>query len=71
LLWTSCNDHSDDNFIVTFIDVLLLKIAVSATCNGLYDAALEQAMTCACVQVWKRQKERVKWLAGGVYRLLD
>ena len=30
--------------------MLLLKIAVSAITNGIYDVVLEQAMTCACVQ---------------------
>lgn len=29
---------------------MLFKIIVSAVCNGVYDALLEQALTCSCVQ---------------------
>ena len=50
VFWTSCDEHPDKNFVELFIHVLLLKIGVSAVTNGIYDAILEQAMTCACVQ---------------------
>ena len=50
ILWTSCDDHPELNFIELFIHVLLLKIGISAVANGIYDAILEQALTCACVQ---------------------
>jgi len=48
--YESCYDHPEYNFIELFIYILLFKIAISATVNGLYDATLEFAMTCACVQ---------------------
>eukprot|EP00615_Pteridomonas_danica_P012061 CAMPEP_0114359918 /NCGR_PEP_ID=MMETSP0101-20121206/23400_1 /TAXON_ID=38822 ORGANISM="Pteridomonas danica, Strain PT" /NCGR_SAMPLE_ID=MMETSP0101 /ASSEMBLY_ACC=CAM_ASM_000211 /LENGTH=586 /DNA_ID=CAMNT_0001503747 /DNA_START=137 /DNA_END=1897 /DNA_ORIENTATION=- len=50
IYWTSCDEHPNMNFVEMFIKVLLLKIAISASLNGIYDAILEQAMTCACVQ---------------------
>lgn len=48
--WTSCQDHPEKDFITLFIQVLLFKIIVSAVINGVYDAVMELAFTCACVQ---------------------
>ena len=50
IYWTSCDEHPELNFFQFFFEVLLLKIAISAVTNGLYDAVLEFGMTCACVQ---------------------
>jgi len=49
-LWTSCEAHPNLNVVEFFVRVMVLKIAVSALVNGLYDAILEFAMTCPCVQ---------------------
>lgn len=49
--WSSCDEHPEKDIISLFIQVLLLKIVVSAVVNGVYDAVMEQAFTCACVQV--------------------
>ena len=49
-LWTSCEEHPQYNFFELFLHVLLLKIAISASLNGLYDAILEMLLTCPCVQ---------------------
>eukprot|EP00927_Polykrikos_kofoidii_P080678 TRINITY_DN7761_c0_g1_i1.p1 TRINITY_DN7761_c0_g1~~TRINITY_DN7761_c0_g1_i1.p1 ORF type:complete len:376 (-),score=58.21 TRINITY_DN7761_c0_g1_i1:84-1211(-) len=50
VFWTSCVDHPEMNFLTLLVQVLLFKIVVSAVVNGVYDAVMEQAFTCACVQ---------------------
>lgn len=80
VLWTSCEEHPDLNFVENFIRHMLLKILVSAVANGLYDAILEFGMTCACVQTgvpdWVRECceafsvfQLCAQLAGGVVLL--
>jgi len=48
--WTSCQEHPELDFVQLFIQVLIVKILVSAILGGVFDAMLEQAMTCGCVQ---------------------
>lgn len=50
LFWTSCKDHSEKDFLTLFLQVLWVKILISAVGNGVYDAVLEQTFTCGCVQ---------------------
>ena len=50
VLWKSCDDHDDMNFVLLFLTILLPKIAASAVLNGIYDAVLETFLTCPCVQ---------------------
>ena len=48
VVFESCSGDEEKNFVSLFVEVIIWKILIGASMNGIYDALMENFVTCGC-----------------------